>query len=344
MPSLRPLAAIAILLPCVALAAGAEIPEVNDTSYGGRGADPVPLQPTAVQLRAADVHLEHVLEKDAWQVSATYDLFNPGAAPAALQLLLPEDLCVPPRGCSPMAGAYLDVGVRFGDEVLTAATAKPEMVRPWAEHPGQGYLYSISVPPQEPARFSIEYRFDASHGSRWWGVRWRSAAGRWGGPPGRVRYTVEMHQPTPYVLYPRACHLAEFAERDHGGAATIRLVFTAEGAAARDDFWAIFPADAQSGLSPAGFCQGFRGDLSDDELRPILAGYDRARLRACREQVLALHGARRLPAPVLPAWAEKRGLALAPRPMNPAFREAGLGPGEQAYLRALSAAERQVKK
>lgn len=342
---MRPYAWLLLLCPSVA---GAAAWPVNDREYGGRGADPIPMQASLLQLRSAEVHLTEVPVKDAWQVSATYEIHNPGYAAIDATLLLPEEGCAAGRACSAMAGAFQDLGVRFGDKLLAPAPAAAEAVRKWADPPGAGHALRLVAPPRQTTRLSVEYLLDRSRGAQHHGVQIVSSAGRWGGPVGTVRYVVELKQPTPYVLYPKTFKLESFAEQPaaQGPGSRTRLVFTAAGLSARSDFWAIFPEDVVAGKAEAGACPGFRGDLSDEELVPVLRDLNEAQRRACRDHVYALHGkpfkdpalrARYYgAAPALPAWAQVLGLALAPRPENRAFREGLLSPGEQAYLRALA--------
>ncbi len=330
---------------------------VNNSIYGGRGSDPLPVDPTAVQLRAAEVSIVQIPVKDAWQVSANYDLYNPGGTPAALSLLLPEDLCQPGAGhdCTGMRGAYQDLGARFGTQLIEPTPAPVEMVKPWSELPGKGFLYRLTVPPRRPMRFSQEYLYDISSGSEWWGIHYVSAVGRYSGPVAGVRFNVELKEPPLYVIYPRAFTLKQFTEQaDPGGqGAVTHLVFTAQKLVARTDFLAAFPADSIAGASPAGFCPGFRGDQSNEELAQTVRGYDLARLRACADQVRALHGfpfkdpalrARYYGTPPrLPAWADDKSFAIAAFPENRDFRDSLLSPGERAYIKALGDAEQRSK-
>jgi hypothetical protein len=330
---------------------------VNNSIYGGRGTDPLPVDPTPVQLRAAEVSIVQVPVKDGWQVSANYDLYNPAAAPAPLSLLLPEDLCQPGGGhdCSGMRGAFQDLGTRFGTQLVEPTQAPVEMVRPWAELPGKGFLYRLTVPPRRPIRFSQEYLYDISSGSEWWGIHYVSSAGRWAGPIAGVKFTVELKQPPLYVIYPRGFVLRQFTEQgDAGGqGAVTRLVFIAQKVPLRTDFLAAFPADSIAGASPVGICPGFRGDQSNEELAQTVRGYDLARLHACADQVRALHGFPfKDPAlrtryygtpPRLPAWADDKSLAIAAFPENRDFRDTLLSPGERAYIKALGDAEQRSK-
>lgn len=323
--------------------------EINDLQYGGKGSDPLPLGKTSVRLRDAEIKLVQIPAQDGWQVSAEYQLVQEGPAPATVNVLLPEDLCPPKRRCSPTAGLLQDLGARFGDALLTATQAPREVVAPFAEHPGAGHQYALTLPPRKPTRLSLEYRFDQSHGSRYSGVFVTSAAGRFAGKVERVRYTIEVPQPMLYVLHPRGLRLAEFQERpaEEGAGAVVRLVLIGENLLQRSDLALIFSGDAIDGATPAGTCDGLRGDRDEAQLARILKGYSLARLRACRERLLSLHGypfkdpeerARSYHTPSLPPWAEGKDLVLAPRPENPAYRESLLSPGEQAYLAAVQQA------
>ena len=125
--------------------------------------------------------------------------------------------------------------------------------------------------------------------------------------------------------------LAEFQERpaEEGAGAVVRLVLIGENLLQRSDLAVIFSGDAIDGVTPAGTCEGLRGDRDEAQLARILKGYSAPRLRACRERLLSLHGypfkdpeerARSYHTPSLPPWAEGKDLVLAPRPENPAYR------------------------
>lgn len=323
---------------------------ISSARRGGRGAELLPAQPTPVRLRLADTVLTYVPLQEGWQVSAGYDLQNPGSSPAALTLLFPEEICPTGPDCSPLRGMFQDLGTRFGTGLIEPlpSFAPAADLRPWTGSPGKGYLYQLKVPPKGPTHLSHEYRFDASVGREWWGVHSVSSAGRWGGPVEKVRYTVELKQPPLLVVYPRAYTLRTFAEASAGPgkAALTRLIFTADKVAARTDFLAAFPVDVVAGLTPAGFCSGFRGDQSDSELAQTARGFDGARLRACRDLVYAIHG---LPVkdpvararyyttpPRLPEWADESTYAIAAMPESRTPQESVLSAGERLYIKALT--------
>lgn len=349
------------LLPMVLPSVAAATPEpshplaealrvIHGGRYGGRGTDLIPLSPSPVQLRAAEVRLTHVPDRDGWQVSANYDLWNPGRAVAPLSLLFPEESCEPGAGreCSPMRGAFVGLKTRLGAQPLEFGPAAVDAVRKWATPPGKGFVYELSVPSRRAVRVSHEYQLDRTSGGEWWGIHYISAAGSFGGPVGSVRYVVEVSQPLRYVIFPRAFTLRAFTEEPGGTgrSALTRLTFTAEKLDERTDFLVAFPGAALSGLSSAGFCAGFRGDKTADELTQLVRGYDVARLHACREHVLSLHGypfkdagqqARHYRySPRLPSWASDETFTIAAHPENPAFSDTLLSAGEQAYLKALS--------
>lgn len=331
---------------------------VSSARHGGRGADLLPLVPTTVRLRSADVVLTYVPLQEGWQVSAGYDLMNPSSAPAALTLLFPEELCQTGADCSPLRGMFQDLGTRLGSQLIEPLQAPgpgqgqgpataPDL-RPWTSSPGQAYQYPVKVPPKGPTHLSHEYRFDASTGREWWGVHYVSSAGRWGAPVEKVRFTVELKQPPLWVVYPREYTLRSFSEQAAGAgkSALTRLVFTAEKVAARADFLAAFPVDVVAGQAAAGFCTGFRGDQSDAELAQTVRGFDGARLRGCRDLVYALHG---FPikdplahasyygtGPKLPEWADESTFAIAAMPEGRSLQDGVLSAGERAYIKALT--------
>lgn len=166
--------------------------------------------------------------------------------------------------------------------------------------------------------------------------------GRWGGPVDRLRYVIDLAQPVPYVLYPKALRVAEFAEVPGapGAGARTRLALVAERVATRTDLLVAFPDDALVGRTEHGFYEGFRGDLADDELPLVVKRYAPRQRQACCELVHALHGflfpdpgvraGHHGSPPPLPAWAEAHGLAVAARPEHPGCRAALLSPGELA--------------
>jgi hypothetical protein len=326
---------------------------VSSGRYGGRGTDLIPLMATPVQLRGAEVRLAQVPDRDSWQVSASYDLYNPGRAATSLSLLFPEEICEPGAGheCSPMRGAFVNPVTRFGGQPLEFALSSVDVVRKWTAMPGKGYVYQLTVPPRRVAHLSHEYQLDRTSGGEWWGVHYISAGGSFAGPIASVRYVVEVAQPLRYVVFPRAFTLRGFTEEpgSTGHGSLTRLTFTVDKVAERTDFLVAFPGAAVSGQSAAGFCAGFRGDKSPSELTQIVRGYDLARLRACREHLLSLHGfpfkdpgqrARYYRyTPRLPDWADEASFTVAAHPENPAFADSLLSAGEQAYLKALTDAE-----
>lgn len=325
---------------------------IHGGRYGGRGSDLIPLQPTTVQLRAVEVRLTHVPDRDTWQISASYDLWNPGRVATPLSLLFPEEACEPGAGreCSPMRGAFVSPQTRLAGQPLEFSPAAVDVVRKWAISPGKGYLYQLTVPSRRALRLAHEYQLDRGSGGEWWGLHYLSSGGNFAGPIGSVRYVVEVSQPLRYVIFPRAFTLRGFTEEPGGSgrSALTRLTFTAEKLDGRTDFLVAFPGSALSGQSSAGFCAGFRGDKSPDELTQLVRGYDVARLHACREHVLSLHGFPFKDAgqrakyyrnsPRLPSWASEEIFTIAPRPENPDYTETLLSPGEQAYLKALAEA------
>jgi hypothetical protein len=240
---------------------------------------------------------------------------------------------------------------RLAGQPIEAGVAPVEAVRKWTPRPGKGYLYQLALPSRRVVRLSHEYQLDRTSGGEWWGIHYLSAGGTFSGPIGSVRFVVEVSQPLRYVVFPRSFTLRGFTEEPGGtgrGALT-RLTFTSERVDERTDFLVAFPGAAVSGQSTAGFCPGYRGDKTASELSQLVRGYDVARLHACREHVLALHGypfkesgprARYYRySPRLPSWADEANFTVAPHPENPAFTETLLSAGEQAYLKALSDAE-----
>jgi hypothetical protein len=345
----RPAPPVARPVPGLSPAIEAALRVIRSGHYGGRGADLMPLNPTTVQLRAAEARLTQIAEPDGWQITATYDLWNPARAPAPLSLLFPEELCEPGAGheCMPMRGAFLSPSARFVGQPLEFTLSGPDAVRPWATTPGKGYTYQLTVPPKKLSRVVQEFRLERSGGPEWWGVHYVSAAGSYAGPIAQVRYVVELLSPMRYVVFPRAFTLRGFSEEpgSAGRGSTTRLTFTAEKLDERSDFLVAFPAQSLNGLSSAGYCVGYRGDKTAAELAEALRGYDLARMRACREHVLALHGYPFSDAglraryyrnsPRLPSWADEEHFTIAAHPEDPSYREALLSPGEQAYLKAL---------
>lgn len=324
---------------------------VDDLQDGGRGADPIPLSPTKIRLRAAELRLNEVPVQEAWQVEADYDLQNAGAA-AKVSVMVPQGRCASGGRCSPQSGELQELSVRLGETQLAAGASSAEQVGPWIDpgRTGVGYLYELAVPAGGTRRLSLEYRLDRSVGSGYYSARVVSSAGRWGAPVGQVRVVVAVKHATPYVWVRRPYGVVGFTERknERGAGSVTTVTLEAAGLDTRSDFAAVFPADRLLARTAAGECAGFRGEADEAVLRKEIASYDGARLRACAELVAAVHGVAGPRAQLYgsgkvprPAWAE--GYTLVVRPAARAGEEALLSPGEAQYLKLLEEERRRRK-
>lgn len=325
----------------------------NDATFGGRGADLSPLSETRVRMVSEDIVLELVPVRDVWQVTATYVFENPTSDAVHLKMGFPEERCDPDRDCSPMAGVFQDLSTTVRGQPVEQTEGQVSRGE-WGASIGRVYLYEVDFRPHERVSVVHSYAIDRSTGNDWWGPHYLTRTGSlWAAPIGHARFTVRLPSPVLYAIYPRVFQLTRFVEetRADGAGGRTELVFEARDWRPAEDFQVSFPAFSVVAMGPDGLCQGLEGDLSDEELAPILKGWSDGQLRACRNRLYALHGYPfKDPAlraeyygtpPALPSWADPARWAIQGRPVNDRFQATLLGAGEQAWINAIAGEERR---
>ena len=326
----------------------------DDVTASGRGADLLPLAATPVRVVSEDVVLELVPVRDAWQVTATYIFENPTDKAVKLRLAFPEERCDPVLDCGPMAGLFQDINTTVRGAPVEATESRPQDVLPWGDGIGTVYLYELAFRPGERVTVVHSYLYERYRGFDWWGTRYLTrAGGLWGGPIGSARFTVRLPSPALYVIYPSVFTLSRFVEeaRADGAGSRTELVFEVQNWAADQNFSVSFPGVSITAMGPDGLCLGMEGDLSDEELAPLLHDWTSEQLRACRNGLYGLHGypfkdealraATYGAPPALPGWADPSRTSIAPRPMNPGFQVTMFSAGEQAWINAIAAEEKR---
>lgn len=347
-PELQP--AAAVLLTGL-LSAWSPVVVANDATFGGRGSDLLPLQETRVRMVSEDIVLELVPVRDAWQVTATYVFENPTDQAIKLQMGFPEERCREDQDCTPNAGLFQDLVTTVRGVPVEQREGRVSRAE-WAEQLGRVFLYDVTFAPRERVEIVHTYAYDRSTGVDWWGTTYLTrTGGLWGGPIGHARFTVRLREPVLYVIYPNVFALTRFAEEpSEAGGAKVELVFEARDWRPTVDFSVSFPSFSIVAMTDEGLCQGIEGDLSDEELAPVLASWSDRQLRACRNRLYSLHGypfkdpalrAEAYGPPALPDWADPEVFAIAPRPENPAFSPALLSAGERGWIDAIAAEEKR---
>lgn len=326
----------------------------NDATFGGRGSDLIPLTETRVRMVSEDIVLELVPVRDAWQVLATYVFENPTDQVVRLRVGFPEERCDPNRDCSPNAGQFQDLSTMVRGEPVEATEGQVAPSSAWGDSIGRVYLYDLEFKPHERVTVVHSYSYDRSTGNDWWGTRYLTRTGTlWAGPIGHARFTVRLPSPALYVMYPREFRLSRFVEeaRADGAGGRTELVFEASDYRPAHDFEVVFPSFSIEAMGPDGLCMGMDGEMSSEELGPVLHDWSETQLRACRNRLYALHGypfkdaalrAEHYGAPpALPDWAPADRWAIAARPENPGFQVTLLSAGEQAWINAIAAEEKR---
>jgi len=282
------------LLPLVALALAAlgllpAVARANDSSFGGRGAELIPLKETRIKMVSEDIVIEE--RGGRWVIQATYQFENPTAEVVKLQMGFPEEECHPDADC-----ADSDHG-RFHDMKTTARGAEvPHRVgevapeTEWAPSLGRVFLYDLTFQPHE--RVTVVHQYNTGQSTS---VDGREVSyitrtgGLWNGPIGSARFTIRTLQRPWAMRWPATFKLESYVERPTGpGKGVTEIVFAMKSWTPKEDLDLLL---ANPWFSPR--CPGhpFLGNgMSDAELRQTLREADDSELSGCHNLPYAHHG------------------------------------------------------
>ncbi len=276
------LLAAAALMPAPAAA--------NDSTFGGQGAELIPLQETRVRMAAEDITLEQ--RGDRWHITALYTFENPTDEVVTLQLGFPEEHCHPDADCAADGGHFRDMVTTVRGQAVPQKTGTVDPKNDWAPHLGRVFLYTVTFQPRERVQVTHRYNHAMSVSVDGPFITYITRTGAlWSGPIGEARFTIRAAQRPWVLLHPRAFQLAAYTERLIAPKTPLtEIVFAMKQWTPREDLY-VNLAQAQFGLNAG--CPGtffFVGATPEDELRAELRDLSDDALRVCRNLPYAHHG------------------------------------------------------
>jgi hypothetical protein len=349
-PSLaRGLVALACALACLVGAASAAW--ANDSSFGGEGAELIPLKETRIRMAAEDIVLEK--KERRWHIEATYTFENPTAEVVQLQLGFPERHCDPESDCQDGGGIFKDMKTTARGVELPLKVGTVDPKNEWAPHLGKVFLFDLTFQPKE--KVTVVHRYshaaNSSVDGEWVSYVTRTG-GLWNGPIGSARFTLRTPEKPWSLRHPKQFKLTSYVERPVGkGKGQTEIIFEMKDWTPKTDLNVLF-------LRPLG--EGYVGGCPD----PYYASYDSlgkttavemlqkaddATLVKCRNMVYAHHGytfkTKELQdffyGPAKPFYEDEIDVPLQP---NPFYSEELLTYEEHQFVALVKAEEERRKK
>ncbi len=179
----------------IAACAIPQLARANDATFGGAGADLVPLSEQRVQMKSEEVVL--TARGREWSVEAKYVFFNTARADADVQVGFPE------FRCENDGGDCADVAFRDLETTVDGASVKHRQgslgkEHGWSDFLGVVWLFDVKFPAQREV--TIVHRYRLTSGADVEGNSYTSYVTRtgrsWAGPIGHAKFTAVM---PPYV-------------------------------------------------------------------------------------------------------------------------------------------------
>ncbi len=172
----------------VILSSWATVAAANDASFGGAGADLVPLTETRVRLQSEDVLI--VFREGRWHVEARYVFVNDAPDPVTLQVGFPELRCLREIDCA--ESAFDGLATVVDGNPVEHRQGHLDASAELADYLGVVWLYDVTFPPR--VELTVEHRYSMQTGANMMFYRFTSyvtrTGTRWAGPIGRARFTV----------------------------------------------------------------------------------------------------------------------------------------------------------
>lgn len=130
----------------------------NDSTFGGGGADLVPLSQSDVAMRSEEIVL--TASGTSWDVKAHYVFVNEGAAPVRVQVGFPEYRCDPEGDCRNVA--FRNLVTRVDGKPVVHRSGKLEKRQNWARYLGKVWLFDVTFPPGRELVIEHEYSLASS--------------------------------------------------------------------------------------------------------------------------------------------------------------------------------------
>jgi hypothetical protein len=168
----------------------------NDASFGGTGADLVPLKETRVQMRSERIVLRY--EGD-WVVEANYVFFNTSQSDIKLQVGFPELRCMLGPDCQDADFKKLRTEVngapvehRQGE--LSSAPKRSAKTLGLSNFLGVIWLFDVNFPTQQPVHIRHTYRMRGGSTNYWdeFTAYLTRTGALWAGDIGLARFEVQL--------------------------------------------------------------------------------------------------------------------------------------------------------
>ena len=351
----RPLPLLPALLAALLLCSAAE---ANDSAFGGRGSELIPLKETRIQMTSEDIVM--TLKGSTWHIDATYVFTNPTDKPVTLQMGFPEEHCGEEQECMQGAGIFKGLVTRVRGEAVKQTVGQVDRKHEWAPELGRVYLYTVRFKPKEVVTIHHAYHHPTNTGIDGIWIDYVTRTGSlWNGPIGKARFTVRTPTRPWRASWPETFTLRSYVERPTGkpGEGQTEFVFEMADWTPRVDFTLML----LSGMNgPNHGCPMYDTMMVDPKnLKAEIAGQLKeltaAQLRVCRNLPYARHGYRFKDAKLNATFyaASKSGAGFAhgadPRSkerwtwqafqVNPHFKPSLLTPTEQRYIQLIKAEE-----
>lgn len=326
----------------------------NDVSFGGAGADLVPLDEARVQMVSESIELERrapggyrVLGQGYWRVRATYRFKSLVAARVTLRIGFPEPTCWATGDCSFSGFKRMQTTVRGQKVKLTSG--KISKRHTWSKAVRRVHLFRVTFAPRETVEVVHTYRHGKSehvNGGEFLIYLTRTGA-PWAKSIGRARFTVTLpFRPWGLILGPWGPHLRKLEETLVGGRSRSRLIFERRRWEPKADLnlhlGAGAPIAGNGTLLPYCPHPTPSGKLYVDAKRPPTL----PQLRRCRNAVFAHHGKVFRDSKLNSFFYGKKGLRVLKKAVfakNPSYSAKMLTKAERRYVRQIIQLERTLR-
>lgn len=172
----------------------------NDATFGGAGADLVPMSEPRVQMQSEDIRITY---DGGWSVEADYVFYNHSSSAASVQVGFPEYRCLDAdMDCANAAFQGLQTWV--DGKPVKHRQGKLDKSHKWASLLGVVWLFDVDFPPNKPLKISHKYRVQSGNDMMWnhFTTYVTRTGARWAGKIGEATFTLKLPPQTHSVTPP----------------------------------------------------------------------------------------------------------------------------------------------
>ncbi len=200
----------------------------NDASFGGAGADLVPLDEKRIQMVSEDIVFEERAKPQRhWNVRARYVFRNPTASTISLQVGFPEQHCDTDSDDCVGNAQFQQLKTTVRGRAVTHRVGRVSARHTWAPKLGKVYLFTVRFGPKETVKVVHRYRYQGSTDTEGRSLFYVTTTGAlWNGPIKKARFVI---RPTeqPWTLAWTAGYrmIRNTEKRDKRGHGKTEIVF-----------------------------------------------------------------------------------------------------------------------